>query len=88
MYCYTESTHIYSKENAILCVVSPVSGVHGQPYAGGAEGVSDGEGSAPKVELVHRDLADLLLAAHHVGAEVVAVHGLDVITIQDEIMLY
>ena len=52
--------------------------MHGEPDSGGSEGVSDAEGSAPVVQLLHGDPAHLLLQAEVVLAKVVRVQGVDV----------
>ena len=57
---------------------SPVCGVHRQSDSGGSERVTDGERTAPKVQFVHGDLADLFAPAHNVLGRPVRVHGLQV----------
>ena len=52
--------------------------MHGEPDSGGSEGVSDAEGAAPVVQLLHWDPANLLLQAEVVLAEVVRVQRVDV----------
>eukprot|EP00128_Syssomonas_multiformis_P013649 Colp12_sorted_trinity150504_noHs@28031 len=63
-------------ELAVL-LVQTVGRLGNETGTSGTEGVTNGEGTTPKVELVHGDIANLALA--HVGlAELLRAHGLHV----------